>query len=111
MVCIFSSTLIMCGHVLLNIDPYILLKSKTAMPTEVMWRLQTPGTRLQSVTPLTNGAAAGTERGETDASSLHKVDVAVGLARMFLPGVPTGDLTRPGAEVHWPKPVRGKSKG
>ena len=44
----------MCGHVLLNIDPYILLKSKTAMPTEVLWQLQTPDTRLQSVTPLTS---------------------------------------------------------
>ena len=54
MVCIFSSTLIMCGHVLLNIDHYILLKSKTAMPTKVLWRLQTPDTRLQSVTPLTS---------------------------------------------------------
>ena len=40
--------------------------------------------------PLTNGAAAGTRRGETDASSLHGVDVAVGLARMLLPGVPLG---------------------
>ena len=54
MVCIFSSTLIMCGHVLLNIDHYILLKSKTAMPTEVLWQLQTPDTRLQRVTPLTS---------------------------------------------------------
>ena len=37
-----------------------------------------------------DGAAAGTWRGETDASSLHGVDVAVGLARMLLPGVPMG---------------------
>ena len=42
---------------------------------------------------------------------VYTVDVAVGLARMLLPGVPTGDLTQPGAEVHWSKPVRGKSKG
>ena len=96
-VCIFSSTLIMCGHVLLNIDHYILLKSKTAMPTEVLWRLQTPDTRLQSVTPLTprraplmDGATASTWRGETDASGLHGVDVAVVLAQMLLPGVPLG---------------------
>ena len=40
--------------------------------------------------PLTDGAAAGTRRGETDASGLHGVDVAVGLARMLLPGVPLG---------------------
>ena len=40
--------------------------------------------------PLTNGAAAVTRRGETDASSLHGVDVAVGLARMLLQSVPMG---------------------
>ena len=40
--------------------------------------------------PLTDGAAAGTRRGETDASGLHGVDLAVGLARMLLPGVPLG---------------------
>ena len=39
---------------------------------------------------LTDGAAAGTWRGETDASGLHRLDVAVGLARMLLPGVPMG---------------------
>ena len=40
--------------------------------------------------PLTDGAAAGTWRGETDASGLHGVDVAVGLARMLLQSVPLG---------------------
>ena len=40
--------------------------------------------------PLTDGAAAGTWRGEMDASGLHGVDVAVGLARMLLPGLPLG---------------------
>ena len=39
---------------------------------------------------LTDGAAAGTWRGETDASGLHRVDLAMGLARMLLPGVPLG---------------------
>ena len=39
---------------------------------------------------LTDGAAAGTWRGETDASGLHGVDVAVGLAWMLFPGVPLG---------------------
>ena len=38
--------------------------------------------------PLTDGAAAGTGRGETDASGLQGVDLGVGLARMLLPGVP-----------------------
>ena len=38
--------------------------------------------------PLTDGTAASTWRGETDVSGLHRWDVAVGLARMLLPGVP-----------------------
>ena len=38
--------------------------------------------------PLTNGAAAGTWRGETGASDLHGGGVAMGLARMLLPGIP-----------------------
>ena len=48
------------------------------------------GTRVWGVPPLTDGVVAGTWRGETDASGLHGVDVAVGLARMLLPGVPLG---------------------
>ena len=39
---------------------------------------------------LTDVAAAGTWRGETDASGLHGVDVAVGLARMLLQSGPLG---------------------
>ena len=34
--------------------------------------------------PLTDGAAAGTWRGEMDASGLHGGDLVVGLARMLL---------------------------
>ena len=40
--------------------------------------------------PLTDGAAAGTWRGKTDASGLHGVDVVVGLARKLLSGVLMG---------------------
>ena len=39
---------------------------------------------------LTDGAAAGTWRDETDASGLHGGDLAVGLARMLLQSVPMG---------------------
>ena len=56
----------------------------------VLWHVRRGGTHLRCVAPLTDGATAGTWRGETDASSLHGVDVAVGLARMLLPGVPLG---------------------
>ena len=39
---------------------------------------------------LTNGAAAGTWRGETDTWGLHGGDLAVGLPRMLLQCVPMG---------------------
>ena len=40
--------------------------------------------------PLTDGAAAGTWRGETDAWDLHGGDLAVDLPRMLLQSVPMG---------------------
>ena len=40
--------------------------------------------------PLTDGAAAGTWRGEIDAPGLHGGDLAVGLAWMLLQSVPMG---------------------
>ena len=40
--------------------------------------------------PLTDGAAAGTWRGETGATGLLEGDLAVGLARMLLQSVPMG---------------------
>ena len=40
--------------------------------------------------PLTDGAAAGTWSGETDASGLHGWGLAVALARMLLQSVPMG---------------------
>ena len=67
-----------------------ILRRRPLTSLEVLWRVQTPGTRLRGVPPLTDGAAAGTWRGETDASGLHGVDVALVLARMLLPGVPMG---------------------
>ena len=56
----------------------------------VLWHVLRGGTRLRCVTPLTDGAAGGTWRGETAASGLHGVDLSVGLDRMLLPGVPLG---------------------
>ena len=67
-----------------------ILRRRPLTSLEVLRRLQTPSTRLRCVPPLTDGAAAGTWRGETDASGLHGVDVAVGLARMLLQSVPLG---------------------
>ena len=68
-----------------------ILRRRPLTSLEVLWRLQMPGTRLRGVPPPhTDGAAAGTWRGETDASGLHGVDVAVGLARMLLQSVPMG---------------------
>ena len=57
---------------------------------EAWWHAQAPGMRLRGVPPLTDGAAAGTWRRETDALGLHGGDLAVGLARMLLQTVPMG---------------------
>ena len=65
-----------------------ILRRRPLTSLEVLWRLQTPGTRVRGVPPLTNGAAAGTWSGETDASGLHGGDLAVGLARLLLQSVP-----------------------
>ena len=46
--------------------------------------------RVSGVCPLTDGAAAGTWRGEMDARGLHGGDLAVGLPRMLLQSVPMG---------------------
>ena len=54
----------------------------------VLWHVRRGDTHLRGVPPVMDVAAAGTWRGETDASVLHGVDLAVGLARMLLPGVP-----------------------
>ena len=56
----------------------------------VLWHVRRGDTHLRGVPPVTDVAAAGTWRGETAASGLHGVDLAVGLARMLLPGVPLG---------------------
>ena len=67
-----------------------ILRRRPLTSLEVVWWLQTPGTRVRGVPSVTDGAAAGTWRGETTASGLHGVDLAVGLAQMLLPGVPLG---------------------
>ena len=51
---------------------------------------QAPDTWLRGVPPLTDGATAGTWRGETDVSGLHGGDLVVGLARLLLQSVPMG---------------------
>ena len=67
-----------------------ILRRRPLTSLEVLWRVQTPGTRLRGVPPLTDGATAGTWWGETDLSGLHGGDLAVGLARMLLQSVPMG---------------------
>ena len=64
-----------------------ILRRRPLTSLEVLRRLQTPSTRLRGVPPppLTDSAAAGTWRGETDASGLHGGYLAVGLARDVAP--------------------------
>ena len=63
-----------------------ILRRRPLTSLEVLRQLQTRSTRLRVVPPppLTDGAAAGTWRGKTDAAGLHGGDLAVGLARMLL---------------------------
>ena len=65
-----------------------ILRALLLTSLRVLWRLRTPDTRPRAMAPLTDGAAADNWRGATDASGLHGGDIAVGLARMLLPGVP-----------------------
>ena len=67
-----------------------ILRRQPLTSVEVLWRLQTPGTRVRGVPPLTDGAAAGTWREEMNASGLPGGDLAVGLARLLLQSVPMG---------------------
>ena len=67
-----------------------ILRRRPLTSLQVLWRVQTPGTRLRGGPPLTDGAAAGTWRGETDAAGLVGGDLAVGLARMLLQSVLMG---------------------
>ena len=85
-----SSHVYDCGRRPSGVAYRKILRRRSLTSVEVLRRLQTPSTRLRCVPPLTDGAAAGTRRGETEASGLHGVDVAVGLARMLLPGFPLG---------------------
>ena len=68
-----------------------ILRRRPLTSLEVLRRLQTPSTRLRCVPPPSRTAPPPAPGGgETDASGLHGVDVAVGLARMLHPGVPLG---------------------
>ena len=65
-----------------------ILRRRPLTSLEVLWRLQKPGTRVRGVPPLTDGAAAGTWREETDTWDLHGGDLVVGLARKLVQSVP-----------------------
>ena len=77
----------------------------------VLWHVRRGGTRLRGVATVTDGAAAGTWRGETDASGLHRVDLAVGFTRMLLPSVPLGRPDTTGWRGPLVKARLWKSKG
>ena len=77
----------------------------------VLWRLQTPRTRLRGVAPLTDGETPGTWRGKRTRRVYSE-----GMLLWVWPGCCSqvslyADLIQPGGEVHGSKPVRGKSKG
>ena len=67
-----------------------ILRRRPLTSMEVLWQLQTPGPRLRGVSSLTGGAAAGTWKGDADASGLHGWGLAVALAQMLVQSVPMG---------------------
>ena len=73
------STSVVGGLRGLAMPPNLALGPLTCL--EVWWQVQTPGTRLRSVTPFTDGAAAGTWRGEMAALGRRGGDPAVGRAQ------------------------------
>ena len=56
----------------------------------VLWHVRRGGTHLRGVALSRTAPPPAPGGGGTDASGLHGVDLAVGLARMLLPGVPLG---------------------
>ena len=75
-----------------------ILRRRPLTSLEVLWRLQTPGMRVRGVPPLTDGAATGTWRGETDAWGYTE-----GILLWVWPGCCSkvflwADLTQPGGE-------------
>ena len=65
-----------------------ILRRRPLTSLEVLWRVQTPGMRLQGLRPPHGRRRRRHLEGETDASGLHGGDLAVGLARMLLQSVP-----------------------
>ena len=78
---------------------------------EVLWRLQTPGTRVQGVPPSRTAPPPAPGGGKRTRGVYTE-----GILSWVWPGCCSkvflwADLTQPGGEVHWSKPVRAKSKG
>ena len=78
------------GGSLRGLACYQILRRRPLTSLEVLWRFANARHACSGCAPLTDGAAAGTWRGETDAWGLHGGDLAVGLARMLLQSVPMG---------------------
>ena len=78
---------------------------------EVLWRLQTPGKRVRGVPPSRTAPPPAPGGGKR----AHRV-YTQGILLWVWPGCCSkvflwADLTQPGGEAHWSKPIRAKSKG
>ena len=78
---------------------------------EVWWQVQAPGTRLRSVTPLTDVAAAVARSGETATSGRHGGNLVEGCARTLIRSVPMGWPIIPRSKCPPIKPRPTKVKG
>src|SRR5512132_759071 len=88
-----------------------ILRRRPLTSLEVLWRLQTPGTRVRGVPP-SRTAPPPAPGGGTRTRGVYTEGILLWVwpgcfSKVFL----WDELTQPGGEVHWSKPVRAKSKG
>src|SRR3954462_10538410 len=88
-----------------------ILRRRPLTSLEVLWRLQTPGTRVRGVPPSRTAPPPAPGRGKRT-RGVYAEGILLWVwhgccSKVFL----WVDLTQLGGEVHWSKPVRAKSKG
>ena len=106
-----SSRVYDCGRGLRGLACRQILHRRPLTSPEVLcWRLQTPDTRVRGVPPSRTALPPAPGGGKRTRGAYTE-----GILLWVFPGCCSNvflwaDLTQPGGEVHWSKPVRAKSK-